>query len=599
MVFSLLKVQHKFVFSQLFTRLLLPQKGSGFLPTTNERILRMKNFKVKKKLIISFGVILILFVFSAISVTISLQRIGTQVQQFYDVPWQTKSAAQDLMTNLAEQQKSLFRAIATTDESIIKPALEDVNKYEGLIQDNVSVIESKALKQNMGVVDDLKNKITEWNKIKEIVINMAVDASISSNEISDYIDKNATSIIEELKASLEATVNKTNDTGEEMISDISIKQTFTTALLIILCSGSIIIGIFLCLYITKLITLPLKELESVANQMAKGNLNISIEYNSEDEIGNVAASMRVMSERVSYYVSELSSAMEQLSSGDLNMKKREPFLGDFLALQLAIRKLTGSLNTALHNINEASSQVDNGSSQLAKSAQELAKGATEQAASIEELEATVETVAEQVKSNTNKSKEVSLKTENVRKEAESSNHKMSDMGVAMNRISETSIKIKNIITAIEDIASQTNLLSLNASIEAARAGEAGKGFAVVADQIGKLAADSAQSAVSTRDLIETAIQEVENGSLITEQTANALIKVMESLNEISTLSNESAISSEQQEKSMNEILIGIEEISSVVQNNSAVAEETSATSEELYAQATTLSEVVNQFKLRN
>lgn len=599
MVFSLLKVQHKFVFSQLFTRLLLPQKGSGFLPTTNERILRMKNFKVKKKLIISFGVILILFVFSAISVTISLQMIGTQVQQFYDVPWQTKSAAQDLMTNLAEQQKSLFRAIATTDESIIKPALEDVNKYEVLIQNNVSVIESKALKQNMGVVDDLKNKITEWNKIKEIVINMAVDASISSNEISDYIDKNATSIIEELKTSLEATVNKTNDTGEEMISDISIKQTFTTALLIILCSGSIIIGIFLCLYITKLITLPLKELESVANQMAKGNLNISIEYNSEDEIGNVAASMRVMSERVSYYVSELSSAMEQLSSGDLNVKKREPFLGDFSALQLAIRKLTGSLNTALHNINEASSQVDSGSSQLAKSAQELAKGATEQAASIEELEATVETVAEQVKSNTNKSKEVSLKTENVRKEAESSNHKMSDMGVAMNRISETSIKIKNIITAIEDIASQTNLLSLNASIEAARAGEAGKGFAVVADQIGKLAADSAQSAVSTRDLIETAIQEVENGSLITEQTANALIKVMESLNEISTLSNESAISSEQQEKSMNEILIGIEEISSVVQNNSAVAEETSATSEELYAQATTLSEVVNQFKLRN
>lgn len=599
MVFSLLKVQHKFVFSQLFTKLLLPQKGSGFPPTTNERILRMKNFKVKKKLIISFGVILILFVFSAISVTISLQMIGTQVQQFYDVPWQTKSAAQDLMTNLAEQQKSLFRAIATTDESIIKPALEDVNKYEVLIQDNVSVIESKALKQNMGVVDDLKNKITEWNKIKEIVINMAVDASISSNEISDYIDKNATSIIEELKTSLEATVNKTNDTGEEMISDISIKQTFTTALLIILCSGSIIIGIFLCLYITKLITLPLKELESVANQMAKGNLNISIEYNSEDEIGNVAASMRVMSERVSYYVSELSSAMEQLSSGDLNVKKREPFLGDFSALQLAIRKLTGSLNTALHNINEASSQVDSGSSQLAKSAQELAKGATEQAASIEELEATVETVAEQVKSNTNKSKEVSLKTENVRKEAESSNHKMSDMGVAMNRISETSIKIKNIITAIEDIASQTNLLSLNASIEAARAGEAGKGFAVVADQIGKLAADSAQSAVSTRDLIETAIQEVENGSLITEQTANALIKVMESLNEISTLSNESAISSEQQEKSMNEILIGIEEISSVVQNNSAVAEETSATSEELYAQATTLSEVVNQFKLRN
>lgn len=558
----------------------------------------MKNFKVKKKLVISFGIVLALFLVSAITVTISLTNVKNELQQFYNVPWQTRGAAQDVKTNLAEQQKSLFRAIATTDESIIGPALEDVEKYGQTIQDDIAVLESKALAANMSVVDDLKSKVAQWDEVKEAVITMASDTNISSDDISAYIEENATVIIQELNDALDATISKTNDTGESMISKTNTMQTVTTILLIVMCSASIVIGMMLCFTITKGITEPLKELEGVANQMAEGNLKVSITYESSDEIGNVANSMRLMSERISYYVGELSNAMEQLSTGDLNIQKREPFLGDFSALQTAIRKLVGSLDSALRNISEASQQVDTGSSQLAESAQELAKGAGEQAASIEELESTVETVAEQVRSNTEQSKAVSVKTVDVRKEAEESNHKMSDMASAMERISSTSLKIQNIIVEIEDIASQTNLLSLNAAIEAARAGEAGKGFAVVADQIRKLAADSAQSAVNTRELIETAINEVEHGNFITEQTVASLSKVMESLNEISDLSDKSARSSEQQEKSIGEIQAGMEQISGVVQNNSAVAEETSATSEELYAQATTLSEVVGQFKLK-
>lgn len=558
----------------------------------------MKDFKVKKKLVISFGIVLALFLVSAITVTISLTNVKSDLQQFYNVPWQTRGAAQDVKTNLAEQQKSLFRAIATTDESIIGPALEDVEMYGQIIQDDIAVLESKALAANMGVVDDLKSKIAQWDEVKEAVIAMASDTSISSDDISAYIEENATVIIQELNDALDATISKTNDTGEGMILKTNTMQTVTTILLIAMCSVSIVVGMMLCFYITRGITEPLKELEGVANQMAEGNLNVSITYESSDEIGNVANSMRLMSERISYYVGELSNAMEQLSSGDLNIQKREPFLGDFSALQTAIRKLVGSLDSALRNISEASQQVDTGSSQLAESAQELAKGAGEQAASIEELESTIETVAEQVRSNTEQSKAVSVKTVDVRKEAEESNHKMSDMASAMERISSTSLKIQNIIVEIEDIASQTNLLSLNAAIEAARAGEAGKGFAVVADQIRKLAADSAQSAVNTRELIETAISEVEHGNSITEQTVASLSKVMESLNEISDLSDKSARSSEQQEKSIGEIQAGMEQISGVVQNNSAVAEETSATSEELYAQSTTLSEVVGQFKLK-
>lgn len=176
----------------------------------------MKNFKVKKKLFISFGIVLAMFVISAVSVTISLQMIKSQLQQFYNVPWQTRGASQDLMTNLAEEQKSLFRAIATTDESIITSALADVESYEKKIEENISLIESKALKQNMGIVNNLKDKLAEWNKIKETVVSMASDTNISSNEISDYIEKNAKDVINELNESLNSTVEKTNNTGEQI-----------------------------------------------------------------------------------------------------------------------------------------------------------------------------------------------------------------------------------------------------------------------------------------------------------------------------------------------------------------------------------------------
>ena len=158
----------------------------------------------------------------------------------------------------------------------------------------------------------------------------------------------------------------------------------------------------------------------------------------------------------------------------------------------------------------------------------------------------------------------------------------------MERISSTSQEIQNIIGSIEEIASQTNLLSLNASIEAARAGEAGKGFAVVADQIGKLAGDSAQAAVNTRDLIEKSLQEIENGNQITEKTVAALNKILESMNDFANAAKGASESSTEQ---------GIEQISSVVQSNSAAAEETSATSQELSAQSEGLKNLVGRFKL--
>lgn len=151
----------------------------------------MKNLKVGKKLIVSFGIVLALFVVSVIVVLFSLFSIRKQLNQFYDVPWQTRGAAQDLQASLAEQQKSLFRAVATTDENIINSAVADIENYGKRIQTDLNVLLNKALAQNRYIVEDLAQKIDSWNAIKEQVLAMASDTSISSDEISAYIQENA------------------------------------------------------------------------------------------------------------------------------------------------------------------------------------------------------------------------------------------------------------------------------------------------------------------------------------------------------------------------------------------------------------------------
>lgn len=283
---------------------------------------------------------------------------------------------------------------------------------------------------------------------------------------------------------------------------------------------------------------------------------------------------------------------------DVRSKATDYYVGDFEEILLAVRKINYSLSGTLGHIRESADQVGLGSSQMAESGQSLAEGATDQAASIEELLATVNNVAEQVERNTRNAVATSKKADEIGDQARASNEHILEMTSAMGKISETSREISNIIQTIEEIADQTNLLSLNASIEAARAGEAGRGFAVVAGEIGHLANLSAEAVEDTRRLIEAAASEVEKGNVIAGQTAEALQSVIEGMEEIVKAVEAVADNSNEQNNSMKQINMAIEQISEVVQSNSAAAEESSATSEELSAQAIELNDMIEQFKLR-
>ena len=343
---------------------------------------------------------------------------------------------------------------------------------------------------------------------------------------------------------------------------------------------------------------PIEKVQAGTAKLANGELDVNVEVHSQNELGDMANDLNAAIAKIREYIEVIEYGLDEVGKGNFALRPTVEFHGDFVKIRDSIENITISLSHTLGQINEGADQVAIGSEQLAMSAQTLAEGATSQAASVQELTATIENVAAAAEDSAQKANESYQTAEKYADVAQNSSNEMQLLTEAMARITETSQEIESIIAEIEDIAEQTNLLSLNASIEAARAGEAGRGFAVVADQIGKLAADSAQSAINTKELIVKSLAEIEQGNAITTKTAEALEQVVGGIKELAGAAKGNSVLSAEQAETMAQVQMGIEQIADVVQNNSASAEETSATSEELSAQSQNLKALVDQFVLR-
>ncbi len=350
------------------------------------------------------------------------------------------------------------------------------------------------------------------------------------------------------------------------------------------------------------IVTPLASLGERLEKFSHGDLDSPFPAaDTNDEISVIVQDCQGMAVELHEIIADAGYLLGEMAEGNFDIATKIPdrYEGNFENLLLSMRKLNRQLDGTLRMISEAADQVSQGAAQLADSAQDLAEGATDQAGAVEELTATIGNVTSIAEDSANQAAQSAGKVMESAVTAKTSRTDMEELIKAMDNITDTSKEIENIIVAIEDIAAQTNLLSLNASIEAARAGEAGRGFAVVADQIGKLANDSAQSAVSTKELIVKSLEQIEKGNQIVNTTMETIGEVLASMERFANEASGSAEASRSQANLLEQIEAGIEQIESVVQSNSAASEETSAISEELSAQAISLQEMVSAFKLRN
>lgn len=353
-------------------------------------------------------------------------------------------------------------------------------------------------------------------------------------------------------------------------------------------------------FVASSIVKPIQSITKAAQQIADGDFEVNLCVNCNDEVGKLAKSFELTIERlINYqgYIDEISEILLEISQGNLNVKAKRAYEGQFIKLKDNIQALVANLNKTMLHINNLSDEVACGSDQVANAAQSLSQGAAEQASSVEELSAAIAEISEHIKSNAEHAKLAHDRADVAGTELNHSNEEMHTMVNAMDEITSKSAEISKIIKVIEDIAFQTNILALNAAVEAARAGDAGKGFAVVADEVRNLAGKSAEAAKNTTNLITQTLTAVENGAEIANKTATSLeesskvtMEAVGLIDKISDASNEQAISIEQ-------INLGVEQISSVVQTNAATAEESAAASEELSGQAQILEELMKNFKL--
>ncbi len=362
------------------------------------------------------------------------------------------------------------------------------------------------------------------------------------------------------------------------------------------------IAIFLALYISGLISKPLKDMMGYIRQAGEtGNLqfhndewaNMNKLSKGKDEIGQTMSAFTQMMRKFVYYGEALNRVAERNLTEDVDT------LGPKDTFGVAITQMTDNLNSIFEEINSSSAQVSTGSHQVADGAQALAAGSTERAASVQELSSSISEVAERTKDNSDKADQAAKLADVIKHNAQKGSEQMDGMMQSVKDINEASQSISKVIKTIDDIAFQTNILALNAAVEAARAGQHGKGFAVVAEEVRNLAAKSAEAAKDTESLIADSMLMAEQGVKIAGETASSLSEIVSGINESTLLVTEIARASEEQSMSISQINVGIDQVAKVVQQNSATAEESAAASQEMSSQSAVLQELIAQFQLRD
>lgn len=562
-----------------------------------------KNLRIKERLVKAFIRVTAIVAIAAVVGVAALITVNARYSHALVNYGFSQGDIGKAMVSFTGTRAYMLAAIGYSDDSAVKTAQEEHDKMKAKFVDTYwpEVANTLTTKDEKTLYETLSKEIDNYWTIEAEVLKKGATSntaqSIEAQKMNrDQLEPIYNDVYDQLLNLMNTNINQ----GDNLSNQLNILCWILVAVIVVVIVGSAAYSTKLGTGIAKGIADPLNALSQRLATFAKGDLKSPFpEVDSKDEVADMTNTAVEMGSALQLIIDDIGNILSEFSKGNYRVtsKARDNYVGDFEILLTSLAQLKAQMVETLTAIEEASSQVSAGSGNLAEASQQLAEGATEQAGVVEELQATIGEITDNIGKAAQGAEEAYTQAKKYADEADRSTGEMQSMVETMNRINETSKKIGNIISEIEDIASQTNLLSLNASIEAARAGEAGRGFAVVADQIRQLADQSTQSALNTRELIEGALSEVEEGNKAADSVATSLREVVHGINLVADASKQISVNAANQAAAMNQAEVGMNQISEVVQSNASTAEESSATSQELSAQAETLDTLIQKFQL--
>lgn len=554
-----------------------------------------QNLKLKYRLGISYGVIVLVTAIISILALSGLKSSNASLNDFIDHPFSADAAVKNCRIETNVAARTIREMLIENDPATFAEYEKQVSENVAMLRENVELFKKSYTKDD-GLAEKYEAALNSWVDIgykiieeiksgdteaaRDMLLNQCAPALSNLITIAQDISQNTDAM------QADALVHNKQNTN------------FFSMLVLLLLVVAIIFSLFLAYSVTKSIVRPVKEMENAILQLSNGILETNITYSSKDEIGDMASHLRDSMHTLATYVHDIDDCLATMASGDFNIAASVPFVGDFKPIEDSFMEFSTKMSGVLEQINVASNEVATGSEHVSRGAQALSQGSSEQASSIQILSSTITEISEQINKNAKLAGDANVLSQHAGQGVVTSNHKMSEMIVAMEDISTKSKEIGKIIKTIDDIAFQTNILALNAAVEAARAGESGKGFAVVADEVRNLAGKSAEAAKNTTALIEGTVKAVENGAKIADVTAQSLFEIVDDSEKVTAMMLEVSKASVAQATGAQQIMEGAEQISTVIRANSATAEESAASSEELNGQAQLLKDLISHFKLR-
>lgn len=554
------------------------------------------NLKIKNSILSVLALLIVTMVGITSISYIFFEKIGDTMETFYNVQYVNTKNQMEVRKDIQTINKRILVSLISGDEEVINNQIAD---FEGRFDKISNIIDS--MEQNLGNDDMVDTVRRSFENVKNEAYNlMEIARNGNVDEALEIYNTTFNDVTSEAFVKILSEVGDLSDqqSEEKYAESIVIRKKAIIILIVVSILSLVIIFIGFSILI-KNITIPVKELEKAAKKMENGDFDIDIDYESKNELGELANAFRIMSDNTKIVIEDANRLLAEMSDRRFNIRSEydEKYIGEYGKLLLGIYDIRDNMTQALEEVKQASEQVNLGSEQVASVSNHLSQGATEQSLSIEELSTTIQHIAEQTNSNVSNAVDTSNLAQDAGNGINEANRSMKHLMSAIDDINTKSNEINKIIKNIDDIAFQTNILALNAAVEAARAGESGKGFAVVADEVRNLAAKSAEAAKDTENLIISVIESINNGTILANETEGNLNSVVEKANGVVSLINEIVKSSENQVDNITQVKLGIEQISQVVQNNLATAEEVAATSEEFSEQASAMQELVDKFTL--